>query len=144
MQTMAHFTVFIVWWPWKLGQGHENVTHPFNYPNYTTYKFALNPSFGSRDRVQTSLCVCVGGGGQNFTLKVLAWPLKWGQGHLNLIISSTCPNGVAMQVKSKSTNWFRIYNAERLMFTVFVVWWPWKLDQGHQNLINLQTILTLQ
>ena len=78
----------------------------------------------------------LGGGGQTLTLKVLAWPLKWGQGHLNLIISSTCPNGVAMQVKSKSTNWFRRYNAEKLVFTVFVVWWPWKLDQGHQNLIK--------
>ena len=40
-------------------------------------KFGLNPSFGSRDRVQTSFCVCVcGGGGQIFTLKVLALPLK--------------------------------------------------------------------
>ena len=53
-----------------------------------------------------------------------------------LIISFPCPNGVPVQVWSKSTNWFRDRVQTRLIFTVFIVWWPWKLGQCHQNLIN--------
>ena len=35
----AHFfTVFIVWWSWKLGHGHQNLINSFNYPNYTIHK----------------------------------------------------------------------------------------------------------
>ena len=47
------FTVFVVWWPWKLDQGHQNLIKPLNYPNITM--FGQNPSFDSIDRVQTHL-----------------------------------------------------------------------------------------
>ena len=38
VQTRLTFTVFIVWWPWKLGQGHQNVIKSFNYPSDTIHK----------------------------------------------------------------------------------------------------------
>ena len=74
--------------------------------------------------------------GQNLKFKVLVWPWKWGQGHKNLMTSFPCPNGVSVQVWSKSTYWFRRWVQKRLIFTVFLVWWPWKLGQGHPNLIK--------
>ena len=46
---------FIVWWPWKLGQGHQNLIKSLIHTNVTIYmSFGQNPSFASRDRVQTS------------------------------------------------------------------------------------------
>ena len=51
-------------------------------------KFGHNPSFCSRDMVQTNFF------GQNLTFKMLVWPWKWGQGHQNLIISFLCLSGV--------------------------------------------------
>ena len=30
--------VLIVWWPWKLGQGHQNLFKSFDYPNDTVHK----------------------------------------------------------------------------------------------------------
>ena len=32
------FLVFIVWWPWKLSQGHQNLINSFNYLNDTIQK----------------------------------------------------------------------------------------------------------
>ena len=37
LQTRLIFTIFIVWWPLKLGQGHENLTSSFNYPSGTLH-----------------------------------------------------------------------------------------------------------
>ena len=68
VQTMLILTIFIVWWPWKLGQGRKNLINSFNYPKDT----GQNPSFGSRDRVQTSFFF-----GQNLTFKVLVCTWKW-------------------------------------------------------------------
>ena len=42
-QTRLIFTVFIVWWPWKLGNGHQNLINSFNYPNDTIHKVWLEP-----------------------------------------------------------------------------------------------------
>ena len=97
----AQNLVFIVWWPSKLGQGRGNLINSFNYPNDTIHKVGQNPSFGSRDRVQTNFFR------QNLTCQVPMCPWKWGHGHQNIIISSPCPSGVSMQVWSKSTKWFR-------------------------------------
>ena len=93
-------------------------------------KFGRNPSFGSRDRVQTSFLW------SKFDIQSVGMILKWGQDHQNLIISFPCLSGVSVQVWSKFTNWFRRQSADKPQFTVFKVWCPWKLDQGHQNLIN--------
>ena len=61
--------------------------------------FGQSPSFGSRDRVQTSFW-------SKFD-KVLLWPWKRGQCHQNLNTSFPCPNGVYVQVWLKSIHWFR-------------------------------------
>ena len=110
VQTRLIFTVFIVWWPWKLGQCYQNLKLLLIIPMIQYIKSGRNPSFGSRDRVQTSYF------GQNLTFKVLVWPWWWGQGHQNLNISFLRPNGVSMQVWSKSTNWFRRYSADKAHF----------------------------
>ena len=38
VQTMLFFTVFIVWWSWKLVQGNPNLIKSFNYSNDTIHK----------------------------------------------------------------------------------------------------------
>ena len=50
VQTMLIFTVFIVWWPWKLGQGHHNLFKSLTIPMLQYMKFGQNQSFGSSDR----------------------------------------------------------------------------------------------
>ena len=110
VQTMLIFTVFIVWWPSKLGQGHRNLINSFNYPNDTLHKVWPESIIGSRDRVQTSFFR------QNLTFKVPVCPWKWGQGHQNINISSPCPSGVSMQNWSKFTKWFRRWNADKAHF----------------------------
>ena len=44
-QTMLIFKLFLGWWPWKLGQGHQNLIKPLYYPNDKFIKFGQNPSF---------------------------------------------------------------------------------------------------
>ena len=88
VQTMLLFTVFIVWWRRKSGQGNQNLIIFLIIPMIQYKKFGWDPSFGSRNRVQTSFL-----GGQNVTFKVLVWPWKWGQCHQNLIISYQSLNG---------------------------------------------------
>ena len=51
----AHFTDFIVWLPWKLGEGHQNLIKSLTIPTMQNIKFGQNPSFGSRDRLQTGI-----------------------------------------------------------------------------------------
>ena len=46
-------------------QNYQNLINSFHYPNGTIHKVHQNPSFGSRDRVQTHFF------GQNLTFKVL-------------------------------------------------------------------------
>ena len=94
------FTVFIVWWPWKLGQRSPKSNQFFKYPSYTIHKVWPEYTTGFMRLSAGKLFFF----GQNLTFKVLVWPWKWGQGHQNLIISSPCPNGVSLQVWSKSTN----------------------------------------
>ena len=92
-------------------------------------KFGQNPSFGSRDRLQTSLF------GQNFTFKVLVWPWKWGQGHQNLITSFPCPIDVSVCLV-KIHQLAQEIVCRQGSFLIIIVWQPWKFGQGHQNLIN--------
>ena len=107
VQTWLIFTVFIVWWLWKLGQGHQNLIKPLNHPTLQYMKFGQNLSFGSkigcRQTFQSKF--------ENF--KVLVSPWKWSQDHQNLIISFPCPNVVSVQVSSKSTHWFRRQSADK-------------------------------
>ena len=86
VQTRLIFTVFIVWWPWKLGQGHQNLIKSLNHRNVTIHEVWPECVIWSTRSV---------------------WPCKWGQGHQSLITSFPCPNNVSVQVWSKSTHWFR-------------------------------------
>ena len=112
------FKDFIVWWPGKLGQGHQNLINSFNYSKDTIHK--VWPDLRIYHLVQVIGC------SQNLTFKVLVWPWKWGQGHQNLSIAigENPPIGSGDRVQT------------RLIFTVFIGWWLWKLVQGQQNLIN--------
>ena len=38
LQEKLIFTVLIMWWPGKLGQGHQNLIKSFNYPNDTIHE----------------------------------------------------------------------------------------------------------
>ena len=63
--------VFIVWWPRKLGQGHQNLIKSLIHTNVKIYmKFGQNPSFVSRDREQTSFF------GQNLKFQSAGMTLK--------------------------------------------------------------------
>ena len=131
VQTRLIFTVFIVWWPWKLGHGHQNLINSILIiPMIQYIKFGQNPSFGSRDRVQTSFF------GQYLTFKVLVRPWKWGEGHQNLIISFPCLSGVSVQVWSKSTNWFRRERADKANFYSLYSVVTLKIRSRSPNLIN--------
>ena len=99
-QTRLIFTVFIVCWPWKLGQGHQNLINSFNYPNDTIHKVWSESIIWFKRWCADKLFF-----GQNVTFKMLVWSWKWGQGHQNLI-SFSCFSGVLVHVWSKSTNWF--------------------------------------
>ena len=112
VQTRLIFTVFIVWWPWKWGQGHQNLILII-IPMIQYIKFGQNPSFGSRDRVQTSYFW------SKFDIQSASVTLKWVQGHQKLIISFSCLSGVSRQDWSKSTPWFRRQSADKAHFYSF-------------------------
>ena len=83
-------------------------------------KFVQNPSFGSRDMVQTSFF------GKSLTFKVLVWPWKWDQSPKSnhfFLMSQLCFCASLVKihqlVQEKKVQ-------PRLIFTVFIVWWPWK------------------
>ena len=47
---------FLLLWPWKLGQSHQNLISSLLCPNYRSWKFTKNPTNGSQDIVQTRKC----------------------------------------------------------------------------------------
>ena len=126
-----------MWWPWKLGQGHQNLIKSFNYPIDTIHYVWPNQLLGSRDRVQKisfflvkiwhSKCWYDLENEVNVT-KIYSllspFPLmclcQFGQIHL-LVEKKEC--------RQKAT---RTPTPTNLTFKVFV--WPLKWGQGHQNL----------
>ena len=101
------FTVFILWWPWKLGQGHHDLIKSLNHPSITIYE--VWPE--SVIRFQEIGC--------RLAFLVKFWKFqcqcdleKWGQGQQHLITSFPPPSNVSMQVCSKSTYWFWRWRAE--------------------------------
>ena len=57
LQIWLIITVFIVWWLWTLGQGHQNLIKSLYYSIVTIPKVWPESVIGSRNRVQTSLFV---------------------------------------------------------------------------------------
>ena len=86
-QNLTNFTVFIVWWPWKLGQGHQNLTKSLHHPNVTIYEAWPESAIWFKRQGADKLFWTKF---ENF--KVLLWPWKWGQGHQNLITSFFPPS----------------------------------------------------
>ena len=48
-----------------------------------------------------------------FSVFLLLWPWKLGQGHQNLISSLLCPNYISMQIWQESNHWFTRYCADK-------------------------------
>ena len=128
-----NFTFKVLAWPSKWGQGHQNLINSLNCLNDTIHKVWPESIFWFKRSIWCRQAFF----GQNFTFKELVWPWKWVQGHQNLIISYRYLSGVSVQVWSKSTNCFKRQSADKAQFySLFIVWWPWKSGQGHENLIN--------
>ena len=79
-------------WPWKWGQGHQNLIGSLACHIDVPMQVWRKSSTGSKDIPFTRLC-----------------PWKWGQGHQNLISSLACHIDVSMQVWRKSIHWFKRY-----------------------------------
>ena len=129
VQTMLIFTVFTVWCPWKLGQGHQNLINSFNYPNDTIHKVwpesiiwfkrqSADKLFWSKFDIQST----------GVTLKMRSRSPKSNNFFLMSQWCFCCKFGQNPSIGSGD----RVQT--RLIFTVFIVWWPWKLGQCHQNL----------
>ena len=73
-------------------------------------KFGQNPSFWLRDRVQTNFFW------SKFDIQSAGVNLKKRSRSQKSNHFFPCPNGVSMQVWSKSTNWFRRQSADKAHF----------------------------
>ena len=128
MQTMLIFTVFIMWWPSKLGQGYETLINSFNYPNDTVHKVWPQSIIWFK-RSSTDNLYC-----QKLTFKVPVCPWKWSQGYPNYFFP--CSSCVFCKFGQNPSTDLGDRMQTRLIFTVFIVWWHWKLSQEHENLIK--------
>ena len=83
----AHFTVFIVWWPWKLGQGHRNLNQSLKHPNITIYEVWLESViwFKRYGHIMVHTSFYFWSKFKKFTVFIEWWPWKLGQCHQNLL-----------------------------------------------------------
>ena len=129
MQTRLIVTSYVTWCPWKLGQGHQNLTKFLPIPILQYTKFGPNESNDSRDRVQTncfgskydilSACVTLKMGSRSPKptpfLRLSRWCIHASMVRIHrLFFQVKCRKNSILQSKS---------------------WWPWKLSQGHQIVI---------
>ena len=52
----TEFSDFLLLWPWKLGEGHQNPISLRYVPIIYPWKFGKNPTTGSQDIVQKRKC----------------------------------------------------------------------------------------
>ena len=114
-----NLTFKVLVWPWKWGQGHQNLITSF--------------SCQIHELVQEIECR------QGLLLVFIVWwPWKLGQVHQNLIKSFNYPNDTIYKVWPESMvqeiACRQVVFGQNLTFKVLV--WPWKWGQGHQNLIT--------
>ena len=83
-------------WPWKLGQGHQNLMSLKMVLRKHLWKSELIWSNGSWDIVQT-----------------IVWPWKWGQGHQNLITSKDPSKEASVKIWTDSVKRFLRYRANK-------------------------------
>ena len=77
--------------------------------------------------------------GSNLAVLVPHWPWKTGQGHQNLISSSSCPNVISMQIWLKSADQLMRYGAHKHFWLTFGSLNPavtLKIRSRSPNLIN--------
>ena len=123
VQKRLIFTVFIVWWPWKLGEGQQI----WPSQHYNIWSLARIWHL-VQERVQTSFFRS-----KFENVRVLVWPWKWGQDHQNLIISFLSLSIMCLcKFRQNPPIGSGDRVQKRLIFTVFIVWWPWKLGEGQQ------------
>ena len=118
------FTVFIVWWPWKLGQGHQNLIIFFLViPMIQYIKFGQNPFFGSRDRVQTIffflLLSKLDIESADVTLQMRSRSPESNHFFSHVPMVFLCKFGQNPPIGSGDRVWTRL-----ILFSI--LWWPWK------------------
>ena len=95
-----------------LNENWVNVTKSLSLlspdPIMCFWQFGQNPCIGSVLRLNTNK-------GHFYSLNSVV-TLKFGQGHLNPITSSSRPNNVSLAVWSKSMHWFTRYTADKAHF----------------------------
>ena len=110
VQTRLIFTVFIVWLPWKLGQGLNNLTNSFNYPNDTMHKVSPESIIWfkrqSADKLFFWSKFDIQSAGVTLQMRSMSPKSK------NFVRR----NGVSGQVWWKSTNWFKRQSADKSHF----------------------------
>ena len=85
----GHFKVMV--WPWKWGQGHQNLINTFPPPNnVSVHAWSKSTLCFRRYHTETIF----------WTFQSVAVALKYGHSHQNLINSFPPPNNVYMQVWS--------------------------------------------
>ena len=128
MQTRLIFTVFIVWWPLKLGHGHQNLNNFLIIPMIQYKKFGQNLSFGSRDRMQTSFFWSKFNiQSADVTLKMRSMSPK--SNHF-FPMFQWCFCATLVKIH----HLFQEIRVQTML--IITMWWPWNLGQGHQNLIK--------
>ena len=100
---MSKFDIQKLMWPWKWGQGHQNLIISSHVSVVFRCKFGQNPPVGSGGRVQTRLI---------FTVFIVWWPWKLGHGHKNLINSFNYPSDTIYKVWPQSIIWLKRWSAD--------------------------------
>ena len=86
-------------WPWKLGQGHQNLISYRSCPIYNLGRLANLVTFhpvGHEITCRQTLFALI------LVDYVCQWPWKFDQGHQNLFSFLSCPNVISMQIWLKS------------------------------------------
>ena len=91
-------TFKVLEWPWKSGEGHQNLIISFPCLSFVSMQVFKNSPIGSGDRVQTRLV---------FTVFTVWWPWKLSQGHQILISSFIHPNNSIHKGWSESIIYFK-------------------------------------
>ena len=117
VQTRLIFTVFILWWHWKLGQGHKNLINSFKYPSNTIHKVWPESIIWSK--------------------RQSAHKLFWPKFDSQMTLVFLCNFGQNTPIGSGQA----IDNAHFYSLYIVVTFKirsksPWKLGQGHHNLIS--------
>ena len=83
MSPHLEFSLFLLLWSWKLGQGHQNLISSLlcpvlcNVPVIYPWKFGKNQTTGSQDIVQTRKCDANADSNGGWILALITAPDNW-------------------------------------------------------------------